>query len=316
MRAASTFIIGLMAIVLGNYWFNPYLPMCRLPVEYSIGNFDERFGVTETEALTALKEAEEVWETALQRDDIFKYSEDGPFRVNFIYDERQRQAEAALKAEQNLAVRGDANDVLTELHERLVEEYETYKNEYDAKLTAYETKLEAYNADVERYNREGGAPPDEYRELERRRAELDREQDELHDLFLKLEDLADQINSIGDKGNELIGEYNELVENFNHTFAQGHEYTQGDYRGEEINIYTFTDKEELTLVLAHELGHSLSMGHVDTPQSVMYYLMDEQPRPPVLSAEDKEAFNDLCGGNFLNRLLASVKAVYNNLVNN
>ena len=67
---------------------------------------------------------------------------------------------------------------------------------------------------------------------------------------------------------------------------------------------------------AHELGHALSMGHVDTPNSVMYYLMDEQPRPPVLSAEDKEAFEDLCGGNFLSRLLASVEAVYNNLVNN
>lgn len=290
--------------------------MCRLPVEYSIGDFDERFGVTESEALEALTAAEAVWEDALGREDVFEYEEDGPFQVNFIYDERQRQAEAALEAKENLTVRGGANDVLTELHQKLVNEYETYKAEYDAKLAAYETKLAAYNADVERYNAEGGAPPDEYRDLERRRVQLDKEQDELHELFEKLEDLADQINSIGEKGNELIGEYNELVENFNDTFAHGHEYTQGDYRGMEINIYTFTDKEELVLVLAHELGHALSMGHVDTPDSIMYYLMDEQPRPPALSDEDKAAFDDLCGGNFPRRLLASLEAVYNNLVNN
>lgn len=316
MRAFITLFVGLAAIVLGNYWFNPYIPMCRLPVEYSIGDFDERFGVTEAEALEALVAAEAVWETALGREDVFEYQDEGPFQVNFIYDERQRQAEAALEAKEDLMVRGDANEVLTELHGRLVSEYETYKAEYDAKLSSYERELAAYNADVERYNDEGGAPPQEYRDLERRRAQLDGKQNELHELFEKLEDLADQINSIGDKGNDLIGEYNELVEDFNHTFAHGHEYTQGDYRGREINIYTFTDKEELVLVLAHELGHALSLGHVDSPNSIMYYLMDEQPRPPELSDEDKEAFNDLCGGNFPRRLLASLQGVYNNLVNN
>lgn len=316
MRALLTLVIGLSALVLGNYWFNPYIPMCRLPVEYSIGNFDDRFGVTEAEALEALAAAEAVWETALGREDIFEYQEDGPFKVSFIYDERQRQAEAALEAREDLAVRGGANDVLTELHQKLVDEYEVAKAEYDTKLTAYETKLSTYNADVARYNQDGGAPPDEYRDLERRRQELDGEQGDLHDLFEKLEDLADQINSIGEKGNELIGEYNDLVEDFNYSFAHGHEYTQGDYRGREINIYTFTDKEELVLVLAHELGHALSLGHVDSPDSVMYYLMDEQPRPPALSAADKEAFNELCGGSFPHRLLASLEAVYNNLVNN
>ncbi len=316
MRAFLTLIIGLSALVLGNYWFNPYIPMCRLPVEYSIGNFDDRFGVTEAEGLAALTTAEDVWETALGREDVFQYREDGPFKVNFIYDERQRQAEAALEAREDLATRGGANDVLTELHQRLVNEYEGAKDDYDAKLTAYETKLATYNADVSRYNREGGAPPNEFENLERRREELDEEQKELRDLFETLEGLADQINSIGEKGNELIGEYNEMVEDFNHTFAHGHEYTQGDYRGQEINIYTFTDREELVLVLAHELGHALSLGHVDTADSIMYYLMDEQARPPALSPQDQEAFNELCGGSFPHRLLASAKAVYNNLVNN
>lgn len=309
-------IVGLSAVVLGNYWFNPYLPACRLPVEYTIGDFDERFGVTEAEALEALSSAEAVWEESLGREDVFKYQEDGPFRVNFIYDERQRQAEAALEAREDLLARGGANEVLTELHQKLVDEYETHKAEYDAKLDAHEAKLASYNAEVERYNAEGGAPRDAYEDLERRRRELDRERDELRDMFTDLEDLAAQINSVGDKGNEMIGEYNELVEDFNHTFAHGHEYTQGDYRGRAINIYTFTDKEELVLVLAHELGHALSLPHVDDPKAIMYYLMDEQPRPPILATADKEAFSSMCEASFPRRLLASSLAVYNSLVNN
>src|SRR5690606_28108810 len=111
----------LVAAVLGNYWFNPYLPLCRLPVTYSVGTFDDRFGVSQADALAALREAESIWETALGRDDIFTYDEDSRLKVNFIYDERQREAEAAEQARQDLSMRGDANDVLVELHKKLVE---------------------------------------------------------------------------------------------------------------------------------------------------------------------------------------------------
>ena len=140
------------------------------------------------------------------------------------------------------------------------------------------------------YNEQGGAPEQAYRELEDRRRDLDRQRQELSGLFDKLEDLADRINAIGDKGNELIGEYNDLVADFNHTFAHGHEYTQGDYRAREINIYSFTNQEELVLVLAHELGHALSLPHVENERSIMYYLLEDQPIEARLSDEDKQAF--------------------------
>ncbi len=315
MRALLLLISGLSAVVLGNYWFNPYIPVCRLPVVYSIGEVDERFGITREEALTALRSAEDVWEESLGRSDIFEYADDGPFRINFIYDERQRAAEAAMEAKEDLAVRGGANEVLTQLHQKLIDEYESLQNQYETKLSAYESELADYNSDVARYNAAGGAPEDAYRELEGRRQDLDRARQELSGLFAKLEDLAEQINSVGDKGNELIEEYNDLVADFNHTFAHGHEYTQGDYRGREINVYTFTNKEELVVVLAHELGHALALPHVENEASIMYYLLEEQPRPPRLSDEDKEAFASLCDVGFFGGLLASSVAVYNVYVN-
>ncbi len=316
MRYLFMLIIGFVVVTLGNYWFNPYLAVCRLPIVYSIGELDNRFGVTNEEALSALTKAEAVWEEALGRDDIFTYDENGPFKVNFIYDERQRRAEAALQAENNLDVRGEANEVLTELHSRLVAEYAEYDAEYRSRSAAYNANLAEYNAEVEKHNNAGGASPEVYAELQNRRAELEAERRELESLFGQLESLYEQINSIGKKGNELIGEYNELVQDFNHTFAHGHEYTQGDYRTKEINIYSFTSEEDLVLVLAHELGHALAIGHVDDSSGIMYYLMKEQPKPATLSEADQRAFMAACEAPLTHRLLAPWVTIYNGLVNN
>ena len=204
---------------------------------------------------------------------------------------------------------------MVELHGRLVEEYDTSNVEYQARLAQYEIDQDEYNAEVERYNRQGGAPPEAYEELERKRERLEQERKDINELAEKLTDLATQINDIGDKGNELVGEYNKRVESFNDTFAHGHEYTQGDYRGREINVYSFVSHQELVMVLAHELGHSLAIGHVDNPESMMYYLMDKQPYPANLTEEDKMAFASACGGSFGSRLLGSFRTVYNGLVN-
>ncbi len=308
-------MVGLTAIILGNFWFNPYLPMCRLPVQYSIGTFDERFGISRDEAVLALAEAESIWERALGRDDIFDHRDGARLKVNFIYDERQRAAEEAERARDDLSVRGGANDVLVELHRRLINEYDDHAAAYESGLAAFEAKQAAYNADVERYNAAGGAPPAAYESLQRTRDELEAERRGLNELSGKLNDLVDQINTVGKKGNEMVGEYNERVRDFNNNFAHGHEYTQGDYSAREVNVYSFVDHDELVLVLAHELGHALSIGHVEDNTALMYYLMKDQPDPPAPTADDIAAFRAVCEIGFFERLLGSFRSVYNGLIN-
>lgn len=314
MRAI--FLLLLLVVVgFGSYiYIEPKLPLCRLPVEYSIGTFDERFGISREEASLALTESEAIWESSLGNKNIFSYRDDAKLKVNFIYDERQQQAESAESAREDISTRGGANEVLVTLHQQLVEEYEAYELDYETKRLAYEKDLSEYNAEVEKYNQNGGAPPNVYEDLEERKKRLDKDGTEVNSLADTLNDLALRINSIGDKGNELISEYNQRVRSFNDTYVHEHEYTQGDYQGRVINVYTFDSKRELTLVLAHELGHALAVGHVENTASVMYYLMGGQPEPAVLSEEDIEAFKVVCEGDIISRLWSALGVMYSNTV--
>ncbi|OGG41385.1 hypothetical protein A2837_02620 [Candidatus Kaiserbacteria bacterium RIFCSPHIGHO2_01_FULL_46_22] len=315
MRIIYVSFIVILFLFAGNWWAGAFGLACKLPVYYTVGQFDERFGISETEARLALAEAEAVWEESLGRDDLFTYKEDAKLQVNFIYDERQRQAEETERARDSLETREEANTVLVELHRQLVAEYHSNEVSYEERRVAYENSLDAYNAEVERYNQEGGAPPDVYKDLEKKRVQLETERIELNDLGDKLNDLSERINEIGEKGNELIGEYNERVRQFNDTFVHDEEYTQGDYRSRQINVYTFTDHRDLVLVLAHELGHSLAISHVENPSSIMYYLMGGQTSPPALTDEDLAGFTSACEQGVVGRLLAIPRMLYNTLIN-
>jgi len=315
MRVIYAFFIVVTLLFVGSWWAGAFGLACKLPVYYTVGQFDDRFGISETEARLALTEAETVWENALGRDDLFIYKEDAKLQVNFIYDERQQQAEVTERARDDLETRGEANTVLVELHRQLIAEHRSYEEVYEKRRVAYENGLDAYNAEVERYNEAGGAPPDVHEELEKKRLELEAERSLINDLGEKLNDLSARINEIGEKGNELIGEYNERVRQFNDTFVHDEEYTQGDYRSRQINVYTFTDHRDLVLVLAHELGHALAIDHVENPSSIMYYLMGGQMTPPDLTAEDRAGFVNACEQGTVGRLLAVPRMLYNTYIN-
>lgn len=315
MKWIASVVLIAALLVAGNYWYASMGLVCKLPVSYSIGDIDERFDLSEADVLAAATKAENIWEEALEDKNIFNYEEGASLQINFIYDERQANADAASQVLEDLDTRGEANEVLVELHGQLLKEYEGYEEEYQTKRQQYEEKLDAYNEKVEKYNSSGGAPPEVYEELEKERKELDDERVEINDLADQLNELSQRINSIGEKGNELIDEYNNRVYQFNDSFVHDHEFTQGDYRSREINIYTFSDERELVLVLAHELGHALSLGHVENEASVMYYLMGEQSTPLTLTEEDRQSFEETCSDSWFGVLLNPLKVLYNSLIN-
>ncbi|HUP90354.1 MAG TPA: matrixin family metalloprotease [Longimicrobiales bacterium] len=69
-----------------------------------------------------------------------------------------------------------------------------------------------------------------------------------------------------DRINRSIDQYNRLVIAYNQKPAG--EVTQGSYQ-DHLEIYAFADLADLQMVMTHEFGHSLGIGHVETPGAVM-----------------------------------------------
>lgn len=278
----------------GGYFYYIAQAVCPTPLTYKIGELDEDFNLSLDEAKLAVADATEVWENATGRN-LFSYDEDALFTINFIFDERQAFTEAETEFKEKLDAAEHINEAIGDTYASLVEQYNTLRTSYADKVESYERRLNVYNETVEQYNNQGGAPPDAFEELKQEKKELDEEQYSLDTLASNLNGLVEEINNIGEKGNSLVQTYNQGVGVYNKTFGETREFTQGDYQGDRINIYTYEDKDELKLVLVHELGHALSLGHVQGSSSVMFYLIGEQLRDVALTDADLSEFDRVCG---------------------
>lgn len=291
----SHIMIGLFALTIPlTLWYTSTAAQCPVPLLYRLGTIDESFSLSEAEAKANIAAAASVWEEAVSRD-LFIYDESADFVINFVFDERQETLNHEQSERQELDQTRDKNAAVLEQVESLQVQYDDLAQDYQTDVAQYEQDLATYNADVNTYNDRGGAPPDKFSELEDERVRLSRVADTLSDTAKELNDLVAEINELSERGNQLVNDYNREVHIYNEEFGFAREFTQGDYQGDNINIYTFADKEELINVLSHEFGHALGIGHVETSGSVMYYLMEDTDSVTNLSTDDTLAFLDTCG---------------------
>lgn len=270
---------------------------CEEPVSYSIGEFDDRFSITREGFVSYLKQAEDVWEKPVDRD-LLIYDPNSKLKINLIYDYRQ-SATDKLKSI-GLVINDDK------------ETYDTLKTRYDSLSTTYKNKKVAVQVsakdieqtkqdlevEIEYWNARGGAPEEEYKKLEAKRAELNGKINALNIETDRLNDMADTINSLATVINQLIDGLNLNVSKYNDTGATtGEEFNEGEYvrdaSGERIDIYQFDSNNKLLRVLAHEFGHALSLDHVDDPKAIMYKLNQSTNQNPTAAdiAELKSACN-------------------------
>ncbi len=278
-----------------SYAVNP----CVEPIPYSLGGFDKRFNISQEYFLSALLDAEAIWEKVYDKQ-LFVYAPDAahPMKVNLVYDYRQ-QATSKLSSLGIVVKNNRASyDMLKVKFDALEKKYEQDKANFNARVEALNQKQKAYEDQVDYWNAKGGAPKDEYDKLQATRAALEAESNKIQTAQTTLNNEADELNALVAVLNRLVGVLNLSVEKYNTTNdTRGESFEEGVYTTDgtesEIDIYEFSNRDKLVRVLAHELGHALGLDHVDDKNAIMYKL--NQGNALKLSDADIKAFDAKCG---------------------
>lgn len=286
--------------LLGEEWrtiYDKYLP-CRRVIEYSLGSFDTRFGVSKNDFLAQVKEAESIWEEPVAKN-FFQYNENGAhtLKINLVYDYRQEATEEISDLGLTVTETRASYDSLKQKYDLLLREHSENKKEYAAAVAEFQAKQESYNSKVESWNKKGGAPANVYRELELEGEELEADLAEIRKMESSLNKEAGEINALVIVLNRLAAKLNINVTLINTVGAErGEEFTEGEYvrdrSGANINIYEFSTKDKLRRLLAHEFGHALGLDHLEDPEAIMYRL--NQSLHDVLTQADLGSLRAHC----------------------
>lgn len=279
------------------FYFLGYQAKCETPISYRLGTVDPRFNLSREAFLEDITEAESLWEEAFGKP-LFSYSARGDVEINLIYDIRQEATQKLQSLGMTIEENRASYDALKLSYDSLRAIYNSEKASLDLLTSAYDKERSAYESEVASWNRQGGAPVDVSRRLNRQKTELILKEREIGVLQEKINALVDEINSSAVVLNHLAGVLKINVSLYNTVgFSQGAEFEQGEYKsspsGKQINVYQFSSREKLIRVLAHELGHALGIDHLPNPSSIMYEL--NQSSESVITDADLAALTRACG---------------------
>jgi hypothetical protein len=268
---------------------------CARPIALRIGQIDDRFGLARDEVDEALREAEALWERALGSR-LFTHSPTATLTVNLVYDERQQSTQTRERLKDSMRAAEASHTAAGRSYADWRSTYDSRAQDFQAAHAAYEERARAYNAQVQQWNARGGAPPGDQASLEAERSKLEAMRRELESSRAALEEFGASVRSLADKSNAIAEAHNRTVATFNSLYGASRQFHKGEYDGREISVFEFHDGRDFTLLLAHELGHALGIGHVEDPTAVMHAVGGAQVvEPLVLTAADVAALKTICG---------------------
>lgn len=276
---------------------------CSQPLHYTIGDIDPRFSIAQTELERAVNSAVTAWNEGNTTDLLTKREGDplkGDVVVRLVYDDRQERTDREIRFREQIRSQQINLDRQQLLHEERRETFEEQSIQYKNTSEHVSERLNDLNAWVEEKNDNGGFVGPDLDEFERRKNEVTKAQKQVMREQQELDQLARRINREMDKLNEKFDEHNRLIQQYNEEFAGDLRFAKATYQkksaGGVITVNQFMNKKELTLILAHELGHALGINHLQQPASIMHSQMGAQQLNPMiqLTQADVEAVQQLC----------------------
>lgn len=280
-KAIITILVVIFFVVLASVFsYYKYKSYCSSTVKFSLGEVDPKFNLTENEIVSIVNDAAARWDKT-SGTDVFEYDPTASLKINLVYDERQANVDK-LKA------------TVSDLNQKN-QSLDAWKDQLKVMISSYDADLAAYNAEVNSWNAKGGAPTDVFNQLESKRKALDARRVD--------------INKTAELMNIQVGKYNLSVDQIKTEADKGKNQliTEGMYFSKEnkIDIYTFSNTEELRLVLMHELGHARGAEHATNDSSIMYAILGEQNlADPLPTEEDVSMINSSCKIRIMNNFFS------------
>jgi hypothetical protein len=253
---------------------------CAVPLAWRVARVDDAFGLSVDEVAGQIRGAAALWEGALGRS-LFRHDPVDGFPVRLVFDERQELLLERVRRHAELDRRWSVLQTDLAAFDEESARHGTSRAHHEERVRDYQRRLSEYNATVRRWNERGGAPEDVTRQLRAQGEALAEERAELDAERRVLEVELDRLRGEEARLERATDEHRRQTEALARAFppqsAESGVYREavtevdGEARSvsREIRIYRFQDMDELRLIVAHELGHALGLGHSSVAEGVM-----------------------------------------------